>query len=143
MLMRVGMIAMLVLIGREFDWHQMQVAMPDPATSDELIRERPDLLEWPFQNARLQTVIVVQVNVECGHGQIVVGVLGFGELVAEATAMMVVDVAQDAYAAALGVIVGPFSGQKTPQQIADGFGSAGIAQTVAVGLKRLGQFRIQ
>jgi hypothetical protein len=126
------MIPMPVLIGGEFDRHKVQVAMPDAATSDELIRESPDLLEWPLENAGLQTVIVVQVDVECGHGQIVVGVLGFGELVAEATAMMVVDVAQDAYAAAFGVIVSPFSGQKIPKQIPYGLGAAGIAQVLSI-----------
>ena len=53
----------------------MQAAMPDPGTRHHRIAERLDLRGRALQQHRLQAVIVVQVHVQRGHGQVVVGVV--------------------------------------------------------------------
>jgi len=98
--------------------HKMEVAVTHAAPGDELVGKFLHTPQRPAQHAGLQAMIVVEMDMQGGHREIVMVMLRIGELPGKIPLVMIVNVGQDADAVTIGIFIGPLSCQKTPQQIA-------------------------
>ena len=81
----------------------MQLAVANAALAHGVVRQRLDRLDRPAQHRDLEAGLVVEMNMQCRHLEIVVAVLRLGEPPAEIARLVVVDIGQggDAEAVAL------------------------------------------
>ena len=123
--------------------HQVQVAVTHPPARNELIGEALDSGQRAAQDAGLQTMIVVEVDVQGGHRQVVMVMLGIGELAGQVAPVVVVDVGENADAIAFRILLGALMREKPPEQIAYGLGTAFVSQPLPVALERFGKLLVQ
>lgn len=92
------MMVVLALSGFHFDGNRMEGPMADPTPCDNRLRKSRYRLRRSFQDDRFNAVIVIQVRVHGRYGHIVMIVLHAHQAAGQLPFMMIIDIAQNAYA---------------------------------------------
>lgn len=87
----VGMAVMTVFAGGR---DQMQRTVPHSGLGDGRVGELPHLLAVSLQQHDLETILVIQMNMQGREHQVVMGMLGVGQAAGQFALMVVVDIAQ-------------------------------------------------
>lgn len=107
------------------------------------IAESLDLRRRSLEQYRLQAVVMVQMHVQRGDGQVMVGVMRLGEPLAELPLVVVVEVGEHAEAVDLWIPVELFARQRGANQVAHRLRPVTGALALHVGVELLRQLRLE
>lgn len=138
-----GFLSVTVTILHSRDRDEVKIAIADTTPGNETIGERSQSGHRTAQHAGFQAVIMVEMDVQRGHPEIVMVVLCAGQTRGEIALLVIVDVGQDADALRLGIFFDSLAGQESAQQIAHRFGTTRVAEALTVAFEGLRQLGIQ
>lgn len=125
--MRVGVVVMMglavgMVVVAAFDLgrHQMQAPVAHPGLGDGRLGELTERRRVPLQEDHLEAVFVVEMDVQRGEDQVVMGVLGLGQAAGQFTLVMVEDIAQAADRMQGVALLDRFLFEAPAQQVANG-----------------------
>lgn len=111
----------------QFDTDEIQLPMPHAAFGDDFLGKFPHVFNGAFENDALDTLVMIQMRMHRGDGQIVMRVLDRGQPLSKFAFVMVINVGQVGDARALDVALQATLLQMAAQNIAHSLTARRIA----------------